>query len=48
MKVAIVAPSGVPFVWGGAENIWKGLWLALNQQASVTAELIKRKRPAAP
>lgn len=45
MKVAIVAPSGVPFVWGGAENIWKGLWLALNQQASITAELIKLPSP---
>ncbi|MFC7419991.1 glycosyltransferase [Iodobacter arcticus] len=45
MKVAIVAPSGVPFVWGGAENIWKGLWLALNQQNEVTAELIKLPSP---
>lgn len=35
----------MPFVWGGAENIWKGLWLALNQQASVTAELIKLPSP---
>jgi glycosyltransferase involved in cell wall biosynthesis len=45
LKVAIVAPSGVPFVWGGAENIWKGLWLALNQQQDVTAELIKIPSP---
>ncbi|QBC43116.1 glycosyltransferase [Iodobacter fluviatilis] len=45
MKVAIVAPSGVPFVWGGAENIWKGLWLTLNQQENITAELIKLPSP---
>ncbi|AZN37866.1 glycosyltransferase family 4 protein [Iodobacter ciconiae] len=45
MKVAIVAPSGVPFVWGGAENIWKGLWQALNQQENITAELIKLPSP---
>jgi len=45
LKVAIVAPSGVPFVWGGAENIWKGLWLTLNQQENITAELIKLPSP---
>ncbi|MEJ2793803.1 glycosyltransferase family 4 protein [Iodobacter sp. LRB] len=45
MKVAIIAPSGVPFIWGGAENIWKGLWLTLNQQENMTAELIKLPSP---
>ncbi|MDW5416966.1 glycosyltransferase family 4 protein [Iodobacter sp. CM08] len=45
MKIAIVAPSGVPFIWGGAENIWKGMWLALNEQKDITAELIKLPSP---
>ncbi|STR45489.1 glycosyltransferase family 4 protein [Iodobacter fluviatilis] len=45
MKVAIIAPSGVPFIWGGAENIWKVLWLTLNQQENITAELIKLPSP---
>ena len=30
MRIAIVAPSPVPFVIGGAENLWWGLLEALN------------------
>lgn len=41
MKVAIVAPSPVPFLLGGAENLWWGLVDALNQLPGVEADLIK-------
>lgn len=40
MKVAIVAPSPVPFTRGGAERAWAGLHLAL-LDAGHDAELIK-------
>ncbi len=41
MKIAIVAPSPVPFVTGGAENIYAGLFHAINQSGQYQAELIK-------
>jgi glycosyltransferase involved in cell wall biosynthesis len=41
MRIAIVAPSPVPFVIGGAENLWWGLLDALNARPGVVAELLK-------
>ena len=41
MRIAIVAPSPVPFVVGGAENLWMGLLAHFNQCENVQAELIK-------
>lgn len=45
MDIAVVAPSGVPFVRGGAENLWWGLVESLNARAGVSAELIKVPSP---
>lgn len=45
LKVAIVAPSPVPYGIGGAENLWWGLLAALNQTPGVQAELIKLPSP---
>ncbi|MBP0595359.1 glycosyltransferase family 4 protein [Paraburkholderia sp. LEh10] len=45
MKIAIVAPSPVPFVIGGAENLWWGLVNALNAQPGVQADLLKVPSP---
>jgi glycosyltransferase involved in cell wall biosynthesis len=45
MKVAIVAPSPVPFVLGGAENLWSGLLAALNETPGVEADLVKLPSP---
>jgi glycosyltransferase involved in cell wall biosynthesis len=45
MKVALIAPSPVPFVLGGAENLWTGLLGALNAQPGVEADLIKLPSP---
>jgi glycosyltransferase involved in cell wall biosynthesis len=41
LNIAIVAPSPVPFVTGGAENIYAGLFRALNDSGSHQGELIK-------
>jgi glycosyltransferase involved in cell wall biosynthesis len=41
MKVAIVAPSAVPFRIGGAENLFWGLLQHFNQHTSHQADLIK-------
>ena len=41
MRIAIVAPSPIPFVVGGAENLWMGLLTHFNQCENVQAELIK-------
>lgn len=41
MKVAIVAPSSVPFMLGGAERAWNGMIRAINEQTPHDAELIK-------
>ncbi|MBK5938438.1 glycosyltransferase family 4 protein [Halochromatium roseum] len=45
MKIAIVAPSGVPFQVGGAEKLWWGLQAAINQLSEHDAELIKLPSP---
>lgn len=45
MKIAIVAPSPVPFVIGGAENLWWGLLNEINQNTPHQAELIKLPSP---
>jgi glycosyltransferase involved in cell wall biosynthesis len=45
MKIAIVAPSPVPFAIGGAENLWWGLHNALNARPGVEADLIKLPSP---
>ena len=41
MKVAILAPSPVPFMIGGAENLARGLYDELNANTEHQAELIK-------
>lgn len=41
MRVAIVAPSSVPFVLGGAERLWNGLTTAINESTPHDCELIK-------
>jgi glycosyltransferase involved in cell wall biosynthesis len=41
MKIAVAAPSGVPFVLGGAERLWNGLVTAINADTPHDAELIK-------
>ena len=45
MNIAIVAPSAVPFVVGGAEKLWWGLLAAINQGTPHNAELIKAPSP---
>ncbi len=45
MRIAIVAPSSVPFVIGGAEKLWWGLQHAINQQTGHVCELIKLPSP---
>jgi glycosyltransferase involved in cell wall biosynthesis len=45
MRIAIAAPSPVPFVIGGAENLWWGLLDALNARPGIQAELLKLPSP---
>ncbi|MEQ9623719.1 glycosyltransferase family 4 protein [Coleofasciculus chthonoplastes] len=45
MKIAIIAPSSVPFTIGGAENLWWGLLTSINQDTPHQAELIKLPSP---
>ncbi|WP_151704827.1 glycosyltransferase family 4 protein [Nitrincola alkalilacustris] len=45
MKIAILAPSPVPYTIGGAEKLWWGMLDYLNQQTSHQAELIKIPSP---
>ena len=45
MKIAIVAPSSVPFIIGGAEKLWWGMLEYLNQHTEHQAELIKIPSP---
>ncbi|MEI6414158.1 MAG: glycosyltransferase [Pseudomonadota bacterium] len=45
MKIAIVAPSPVPFVIGGAEKLWWGLLAAMNQVPGYEVELLKLPSP---
>ena len=41
MKIALVAPSPVPFTIGGAENLWTAWLAAFNSTPDVQADLIK-------
>lgn len=41
MKIAIVAPSSVPFTVGGAENLYWGLQNFINEETQFQCELIK-------
>ncbi len=41
MKIALIAPSPVPFTIGGAEKLWWGLLHHINQTTHHQAELIK-------
>ncbi|MDP8930909.1 MAG: glycosyltransferase, partial [Actinomycetota bacterium] len=41
MKVAIVAPSPVPYVIGGAQRLWDGLYEEINRRPQHDAELIR-------
>ncbi len=41
MKVAIVAPSPVPFNPGGAESLWNGLYRELSARTGHDVELVK-------
>lgn len=45
MKIALVAPSGVPFVVGGAEKLWWGLTQHVNQHTPHEMELVKLPSP---
>lgn len=45
MKIAIVAPSGIPFRIGGAENLWWGLLNYINHNTQHLADLIKLPSP---
>jgi glycosyltransferase involved in cell wall biosynthesis len=45
MRVALVAPSGVPFVVGGAEKLWWGLTQHVNRLTDHAMELIKLPSP---
>ena len=45
MDIAIIAPSPVPFVIGGAENLWAGMLAAFNAQPGIQADLIKLPSP---
>jgi len=45
MKIALIAPSGVPFVIGGAEKLWWGMLHAFNQSGQHQVELIKLPSP---
>jgi glycosyltransferase involved in cell wall biosynthesis len=41
MNIAIIAPSPIPFVWGGAENLYSGLQEFINSETDHNCELIK-------
>lgn len=45
MNIAILAPSPVPFVLGGAENLWASLLDYLNTHTEHQADLIKLPTP---
>lgn len=45
MRIAIVAPSPRPFVFGGAERLWLDLTAALNRLTAHEVELIKVPSP---
>lgn len=41
MEIALIAPSSVPFVWGGAENLYASLQSYINEETSHSCEVIK-------
>jgi len=45
LKIALVAPSGVPFAVGGAEKLWWGLTNYTNRHTEHVMELIKLPSP---
>ena len=45
MKIAIVAPSGVPYTVGGAEKLWWGLLDTLRRRPGTEVELVKIPAP---
>ncbi|MGH1462398.1 MAG: glycosyltransferase family 4 protein [Neptuniibacter sp.] len=45
MKLAIVAPSPVPYTVGGAEKLWWGMLQHFNQRPGIEVELIKLPSP---
>lgn len=45
MKIAIIAPSPVPFVLGGAENLWSSWLHYLNTHTTHQADVIKLPSP---
>jgi glycosyltransferase involved in cell wall biosynthesis len=45
MKIALIAPSPVPFTIGGAEKLWWGMLEQINQHTGHEAELIKIPAP---
>lgn len=45
LKIALVAPSGVPFIVGGAEKLWWGLAQHVNRHTAHEMELIKLPSP---
>jgi len=45
MRVALVAPSAVPFTPGGAERLWWGLTTYVNRRTAHAMELIKLPSP---
>ncbi|MBA2280305.1 MAG: glycosyltransferase [Acidimicrobiia bacterium] len=45
MKVAVVAPSPVPFTIGGAERAWRGIVDAINDGTEHVCELLKVPSP---
>lgn len=45
MKIALIAPSPVPFTIGGAEKLWWGMLEQINQHTGHEAELIKIPSP---
>lgn len=45
MKIALIAPSPVPFTIGGAEKLWWGMLEHINQHTGHEAELIKIPSP---
>jgi glycosyltransferase involved in cell wall biosynthesis len=45
MDIAIVAPCPIPYMIGGAENLWSGLQRHLNEHTAHQAEIIKLPSP---
>lgn len=41
MQIGLIAPSSIPFVWGGAENLYAGLQTFINSETRHACEIIK-------